>query len=83
MALAMSSEAAAQSYMQGRTVLPIEVYEGDTLQLKVYRAEGLLDLTANEDAPDGEYIDLEVTLAIVDTPVAEEDAPGMLYDQSK
>ena len=31
MALAMSSEAAAQSYMQGRTVLPIEVYEGDTL----------------------------------------------------
>lgn len=31
MALAMSSEAAAQSYMQGRAVLPIEVYEGDTL----------------------------------------------------
>ena len=30
-ALAMSSEAAAQSYMQGRAVLPIEVYEGDTL----------------------------------------------------
>ena len=31
MALAMSSEAVAQSYMQGRAVLPIEVYEGDTL----------------------------------------------------
>ena len=31
MALAMSSESAAQSYMQGRAVLPIEVYEGDTL----------------------------------------------------
>lgn len=27
----MSSEVSAQSYMQRRTVLPVEVYEGDTL----------------------------------------------------
>lgn len=44
---------------------------GDVLQVKVYRAEGLLDLLnqdsfSTEDVPDGEYIDLEVTLAIVD-----------------
>lgn len=44
---------------------------GDVLQVKVYRAEGLLDLLNQdsftaEDVPDGEYIDLEVTLAIVD-----------------
>ncbi|MGN0753616.1 MAG: S1C family serine protease [Aristaeellaceae bacterium] len=55
--------------------------EGDTLQIKVYRAEGLLGLTANEDAPDGEYIDVEVTLAIVDTP-AEEANGGMIYHQN-
>lgn len=54
---------------------------GDTLKIKVYRAEGLLGLTANEDAPeDGEYIDVEVTLAIIDTP-AEEDDGGTLYEQ--
>lgn len=44
---------------------------GDVLQVKVYRAEGLLDLLNQDsfsidDVPDGEYIDLEVTLAIVD-----------------
>ncbi len=55
---------------------------GDVLQVKVYRAEGLLDLTANEDAPEGEYVDVEVTLAIVDTPVVEEEEDaGLLYDQ--
>ena len=54
--------------------------EGDTLQIKVYRAEGLLGLTANENAPDGEYMDVEVTLAIVDTPAAEE-ASGLIYDK--
>ena len=54
--------------------------EGDTLLIKVYRAEGLLGLTANENAPDGEYIDVEVTLAIVDTPAAEE-ASGLIYDK--
>ncbi|MBQ7305943.1 MAG: trypsin-like peptidase domain-containing protein [Clostridia bacterium] len=44
---------------------------GDTLKVKVYRAEGMLELmekdTINaEDVPDGEYVDLEVVLAIVD-----------------
>ncbi len=40
---------------------------GDVLKVKVYRAEGLANITANEDAPDGEYIDLEVTLAIMES----------------
>ena len=54
---------------------------GDTLKVKVYRAEGLLDLTANEDVPDGEYIDVEVTLAVIESDaLAEEEAPGFLYD---
>lgn len=44
---------------------------GDTLKVKVYRAEGMLELmekdTINaEDVPDGEYVDLDVVLAIVD-----------------
>ena len=39
---------------------------GDTLKVKVYRAPGILDISGNEDAPDGEYVDLEVTLAIID-----------------
>ncbi len=48
---------------------------GDVLQIKVYRAEGLLNMTANDDAPeDGEYVDVEVTLAIIDTPA--EPAPS-------
>lgn len=54
---------------------------GDVLKVKVYRAEGLLGLTANDDAPEGEYIDVEVTLAIVDTPAEEEaEESGFLYD---
>ena len=40
---------------------------GDVLMIKVYRAEGLLDLKANEDAPDGEYIDVEVTLEVIES----------------
>ena len=39
---------------------------GDALKVKVYRAPGILDISGNEDAPDGEYVDLEVTLAIID-----------------
>ena len=44
---------------------------GDALQVKVYRAEGLLEMIEQdsinaEDVPDGEYVDLEVVLAIVD-----------------
>nr|MBR4279617.1 trypsin-like peptidase domain-containing protein [Clostridia bacterium] len=54
---------------------------GDKLTIKVYRAEGLLDMTANQDAPEGEYIDVEVTLAIVDSPEEEESDEGFLYAQ--
>jgi hypothetical protein len=57
---------------------------GDTLAVKVYRAEGLLERSANEDAPDGEYVDVEVTLEIIETDVmAEEEDPGMLFEQQK
>ncbi|MBQ8200913.1 MAG: trypsin-like peptidase domain-containing protein [Clostridia bacterium] len=39
---------------------------GDTLQIKVYRAPGILNISGNDNAPDGEYVDLEVTLAVID-----------------
>ncbi len=39
---------------------------GDILNVKVYRVPGLADLDADAEIPDGEYIDLQVTLAIVD-----------------
>ncbi|MBR3765506.1 MAG: trypsin-like peptidase domain-containing protein [Clostridia bacterium] len=39
---------------------------GDVLDIKVYRAPGILDISGSEDAPDGDYVDLQVTLAIVD-----------------
>ena len=57
--------------------------EGDVVQVKVYRAEGLLGLTANQDAPDGEYIDLELTIALVEADFAEEEPEneGFLYNQ--
>ncbi|MBQ8654146.1 MAG: trypsin-like peptidase domain-containing protein [Clostridia bacterium] len=43
---------------------------GDTLKVKVYRAEGLDDLENLKQIPeDGEYVDLEVTLAVVETDV--------------
>ena len=54
---------------------------GDKLKIKVYRAEGLLDRNASEDAPEGEYIDVEVTLAIVDAPAEETMNEGFLYAQ--
>ncbi len=52
-----------------RTQLQSEISKyaaGDTLKIKVYRAPGILDVSGNEDAPDGEYVDLEVTLAVID-----------------
>ncbi len=39
---------------------------GDVVAIKVYRVEGLAALESFEDIPDGEYIDLEVELAILD-----------------
>ena len=56
---------------------------GDTLQVKVYRAEGLLERSANEDAPDGEYIDVEVTLEIIETDTVAQETPGMLFEQQR
>jgi len=47
--------------------------EGDVVQVKVYRAEGLLERSATEDAPDGEYIDLELTIAIIQADFEEEE----------
>ena len=56
--------------------------EGDVLRIKVYRAEGLLDLRANEDAPDGEYIDVEVTLEIIPSDLTVESIDS-IYDQRR
>ena len=44
---------------------------GDVLKVKVYRVAGLADLMDQDsidpdDVPDGEYVDLEVSLAVVD-----------------
>ncbi len=39
---------------------------GDTLHIKVYRVPGLDGLGTTDEIPDGEYIDLEVVLAILD-----------------
>ena len=39
---------------------------GDVLAIKVYRAPGILDISGNDNAPDGDYVDLKVTLAVID-----------------
>ncbi len=39
---------------------------GDTLTVKVYRVPGLADLGTNDEIPDGEYIDLTITLEVID-----------------
>lgn len=47
-----------------------ELSEGDVLDVKVYRAPGLLDLlegtSTTDEIPEGEYLDLKVTLAVID-----------------
>ena len=69
---------AVDQYMQ----IVSKCKEGDVLKIKVYRADGLLGLTANQDAPDGEYIDLELTVALVEADFEEEEADeGLLYNQ--
>ena len=40
---------------------------GDTAAMKVYRVEGLNDMESFEEIPDGEYIDVIVELAILDS----------------
>ena len=44
--------------------------EGDTVQVKVYRAENVLDAKYISDIGDGEYIDMSVTLQVVASPAA-------------
>ena len=44
--------------------------EGDTVQVKVYRAENVLDAKYISDIGDGEYIDMSVTLKVVASPAA-------------
>lgn len=43
-----------------------EYKAGDTLQVKVYRVPGLDDLDSLDEIPEGEYVDLEITLAVID-----------------
>ncbi len=47
------------SYLQSKQA-------GDVVTVKVYRVEGGLQNVQGTDLPDGEYIDLEVTLALLD-----------------
>ena len=56
---------------------------GDVLRIKVYRAEGLLERSATQDAPEGDYVDVEVTLELIasDAQPQEEEDSGMLYAQ--
>ena len=39
---------------------------GDVLKIKVYRVPGITSLSGSDDMPDGEYIDMEVTLEVID-----------------
>ena len=39
---------------------------GDVVQMKVYRVDGGLQNVQGSDLPDGEYLDFEVTLALLD-----------------
>ena len=50
------------SYIQGKS-------EGDTVAIKVYRVPDLENYQSSDDIPQGEYITLNVTLKVVDTPV--------------
>lgn len=42
---------------------------GDVLRVKVYRVPGIDSLTTFDDVPEGEYIDLQVTLAVIPSSV--------------
>ena len=47
------------SYLQSKQA-------GDVVKMKIYRVDGGLNNVEGNDIPDGEYIDLEVTLAVLD-----------------
>ena len=55
----MSSDTKMTSYLQSKQA-------GDVVKVKLYRVEGGLNNVEGDDLPDGEYIDLEVELAILD-----------------
>ena len=54
---------------------------GDVLKVKVYRVEGILDMSANQDAPEGEYVDAEVTLEVIPTDVQPEEDTTRMFEQ--
>ena len=50
---------------------------GDVVKVKVYRTEeNLMERSANEDVPDGEYLDFEVTLELVESDFTVEESDG-------
>ena len=54
---------------------------GDTLKVKVYRVEGILDMSANQDAPEGEYVDVEVTLEVIAADAQPEEDTTRMFEQ--
>ena len=55
---------------------------GDVLKVKVFRIPGAAENGLDDDRlAEGEYIDLEVTLAIVDIPEEDPQDEGFLYAQ--
>ena len=54
---------------------------GDTLKVKVYRVEGILDMSANQDAPEGEYVDVEVTLEVIAADTQPEEDTTRMFEQ--
>ncbi len=58
----VSSVSDLTSYIQSKS-------EGDTVAIKVYRVEDLENYQSSDDIPQGEYLTMNVTLKVVDTPV--------------
>lgn len=58
----VSSTSDLASYIQSKS-------EGDTVAIKVYRVEDLENYQSSDDIPQGEYLTMNVTLKVVDTPV--------------
>ena len=54
---------------------------GDVLKVKVYRVEGILDMSANQDAPEGEYVDAEVTLEVIPADTEPEEDTTRMFEQ--
>ena len=54
---------------------------GDVLEVKVYRVEGILDMSANQDAPEGEYVDAEVTLEVIPADTEPEEDTTRMFEQ--